>query len=190
MTLKKIDKLTEEQKEKLLAKKYERLTSTDLYKAVEDRGETNDRGYKYAVNTKILKKLYDAFIIGATDMEACLNANIGTSTLYNFQVEFPSLLELKQLWKYNPILQARNSVLQGIKKTKNAKWLLEHHELSKVEFSKSTNIVLSSNDGVFSGSKLSDLENLLKEITNGKSVEETNPTPNVGNSTSVNNPKK
>lgn len=61
-----------------------------------------------------LQQLREAFLMGCTDREACLYADIGTSTLYNYQEEHPDFVEQKKVWKENPILIARKSVVNAL----------------------------------------------------------------------------
>jgi len=62
-----------------------------------------------------LQKLNEAFAFGCTDEEACYYAQIGKSTLYNYQKEHPEFLEQKEALKQRPILLARQEVINGLK---------------------------------------------------------------------------
>jgi hypothetical protein len=62
-----------------------------------------------------IKKLEDAFMIGCSDLEACLAADISQQTLYNYQAANPSFLERKQRLKENPIMVARQSVYTSMR---------------------------------------------------------------------------
>ena len=77
-----------------------------------------DKGGRPTVMTPdTLAKLKEAFLMGCTDSEACLYAgDIAPATLYNYQEKNPKFLELKEQWKQNPILEARGSVLKGLRK--------------------------------------------------------------------------
>ncbi len=61
-----------------------------------------------------IQNLEDAFKWGCTDLEACLNADISKSTLYNYQEANPKFLERKERLKENPILLARKSVVDSM----------------------------------------------------------------------------
>lgn len=61
-----------------------------------------------------LKKLEEAFILGATDMEACLYADISSQTLYTYQKNNKEFLDRKDLLKETPVLKARASVVKGL----------------------------------------------------------------------------
>ncbi|MBO1267079.1 hypothetical protein [Arthrobacter cavernae] len=63
----------------------------------------------------VVRLLEEAFALGCTDLEACLYADIGKSTLYNYQDKNPKFLERKELLKERPVLQARNSVIQAMR---------------------------------------------------------------------------
>ena len=85
-----------------------------------------------------LQKLEGAFANGATDIQACFIANIGTSTLYNYQTEHPEFVERKQALKdmiaYQAKLNIKQSLLADDEKLKieTSKWYLERK--NKKEF--------------------------------------------------------
>jgi hypothetical protein len=62
-----------------------------------------------------LVKLREAFLLGASDREAVLYADISLQTLYNYQKNNPNFIEQKQLWKETPTLTARNELVKGLK---------------------------------------------------------------------------
>ena len=72
-------------------------------------------GRPTVMTTEILDKLKQAFMLGCTDGEACLFANISTDTLYRYQVKNPDYAVKKAQWKENPILLARAEVIKGLK---------------------------------------------------------------------------
>jgi hypothetical protein len=61
-----------------------------------------------------LRRLDEAFMLGCSDLEACLFADISKSTLYNYQNDNPEFVERKEKLKENPILTARTSVLKNL----------------------------------------------------------------------------
>lgn len=61
-----------------------------------------------------LDKLRQAFLIGASDSEACAYAKIGQSTLYEYQKEHPDFTEQKDQWKQEPILKAKFELVKGL----------------------------------------------------------------------------
>ncbi|MFA5729687.1 MAG: hypothetical protein WC938_00445 [Candidatus Paceibacterota bacterium] len=75
----------------------------------------NKKGRKHKIDKIILRKLEEVFALGGTDEEACLYADIGKSTLYDYQNENPEFSERKHLLKQRPILLARQEVINGLK---------------------------------------------------------------------------
>jgi hypothetical protein len=61
-----------------------------------------------------IKKLEEAFAIGASDKEACFYADISHETLYTYQGKHPEFLERKQALKERPVLLARQTVVKAI----------------------------------------------------------------------------
>ncbi len=61
-----------------------------------------------------LKKLREAFLLGCTDIEACLYCDISHQTLYNYQDAHPEFVEQKRAWKENPTLTARKTVVGNL----------------------------------------------------------------------------
>lgn len=73
-----------------------------------------------------IKKLEEAFAIGASDGEACFYADISKVTLYSYQKENPEFLNRKEALKERPVLLARQTVLKAIESDPaTAKWYLE-----------------------------------------------------------------
>ncbi len=73
----------------------------------------------------VLKKLGEAFLMGCTDEEACIFAEISPQTLYNFQEKNKKFLEKKELWKQNPVLKARTTIFNDLDRPESARWYLE-----------------------------------------------------------------
>lgn len=80
----------------------------------------------------VLKKLEEAFALGCTDEEASFYADISPRTLYNYQTENPEFLQRKDQLKQNPILKARQTLVNNLDKAENARWFLERKK--KEEF--------------------------------------------------------
>lgn len=74
------------------------------------------------VDKDVLHKLEEVFALGGTDTEACLYANISTSTLYNYQNANPDFLERKNELKQTPVLLARQTVVKSLKTDVNSAW--------------------------------------------------------------------
>jgi hypothetical protein len=75
---------------------------------------SNDIGRPTVFTEIALQKLEQAFAIGCTDEEACLYADIATSSLYNYQKEHPDFLERKDILKQRPVLQSRQVLVNAI----------------------------------------------------------------------------
>lgn len=63
---------------------------------------------------EILQKLEYAFSVGCSDREACLYADIATSTLYRYCQDNEEFSERKELLKDKPVLAARMVVVKAI----------------------------------------------------------------------------
>ena len=59
-----------------------------------------------------LGKLREAYLMGCTDREACLFADIHPDTLYAFQHQNEEYSEQKRVWQSNPVLRARMAVME------------------------------------------------------------------------------
>lgn len=88
----------------------------------------NKVGRPEKINSDILGKLKQAFMIGANDREACLHAGINPDTLYEYQKRHPKFTEQKEDWKRNPILKARHTIYKNLDDPSVAKWLLERRD--------------------------------------------------------------
>lgn len=82
---------------------------------------------------KTLGLLKEAFLMGCTDEEACLYAEINPDTLYSYQKRNPKYAEQKEHWKQKPILKARQTVNSNLENISTATWYLERKK--KDEFS-------------------------------------------------------
>lgn len=83
-----------------------------------------------------IQKLEYAFMMGCTDAEACLYAEIGKSTLYLYQENNPEFIERKEQLKDNLKLRSRFNLGESItveRDVDNSKWYLERK--AKNEFS-------------------------------------------------------
>jgi len=76
--------------------------------------EPNPIGRPTIMTPETIDKLEQAFMMGCSDLEACLFADIGKTTLYNYQNENTDFVERKEKLKENPILLARTSVIKDM----------------------------------------------------------------------------
>jgi hypothetical protein len=73
----------------------------------------------------ILQKLEEAFMLGGTDQEACIYADISPSALYEYQKKNPEFLERKTALKNMPSLRAKKAIVDRLDKdTSLAQWWL------------------------------------------------------------------
>lgn len=94
-----------------------------------------DTGRPTEMTPETISLLEEAWSMGCSDLEACLHANIGKTTLYNYQNEHPEFVERKQILKEKLILKARTVIANALnnKDENTAKWYLERKR--KDEFS-------------------------------------------------------
>ena len=84
--------------------------------------------------SEVVRKLEEAFALGCTNLEACLYADISKSTFYEYLKKNPDFQDRADILRERPILQARNSVIQHMKRDGNlALKFLERK--AKAEFS-------------------------------------------------------
>jgi len=60
-----------------------------------------------------VKKLEEAFMLGCSDLEACLVAGISRQCLYDYQDKTPGFAERKSTLKEDPTYRARLAVIKG-----------------------------------------------------------------------------
>lgn len=73
-----------------------------------------EEGRPTVMTPETISKLEEVFAIGGSDEEACFYADIGKSTLYNYQKEHPEFVERKEALKEKPILLARQTVVKSL----------------------------------------------------------------------------
>lgn len=74
---------------------------------------------------RTLGKLREVFLLGASDAEAALLADIHPDTLYAYQEANPDFSEEKRTLKLNPVLKARRTIFKDLDNPKTAMWYLE-----------------------------------------------------------------
>ena len=95
----------------------------------------SNAGRPSVVTKEAVRKLEEAFANGATDIQACFYANIGTTALYEYQKKNPKFTERKEGLKSQLGLISKNILAKAIKggDANKAMWYLERKE--KEEFS-------------------------------------------------------
>lgn len=63
---------------------------------------------------KVIAKLEQAFLMGCTDEEACLFADISRATLGRYEEKYPEFRDRKATLKTNPVMKARQVILSAL----------------------------------------------------------------------------
>ena len=95
----------------------------------------NAVGRPTAMTKETIQKLEDAFSWGCTDLEACCNADISKSTLYNYCDANPKFMERKEILKNQPVMKARRVVQAALDEDdiNTAHKVIDRKEGSKVK---------------------------------------------------------
>ena len=107
------------------------------------RKDTKDllpTGRPTKLTPETLDKLRTAFLMGCSDVEACLFADISKTALYNYQQKNPEFVDKKEQWKEQLTLKARTVIANSLnnKDENTAKWYLERKK--KDEFGTRTEV--------------------------------------------------
>ena len=82
-------------------------------------------GRPTVMTEKTLERLRQAFLIGATNEEACAYAEINRDTLYEYMKRNPEYSDTIEQYKKEPLLKAKATVIKHLDDPKNAQWYLE-----------------------------------------------------------------
>ena len=127
-----------------------------------------DTGRPTKLTPETIDKLRTAFLMGCSDIEACLYADISKTALYNYQQKNPDFVDQKEQWKEQLTLKARTVIASALnnKDENTAKWYLERK--AKNEFNTRTEIT-GANGGSISVTQDIDIEKVkeLKELLSG-----------------------
>ena len=95
----------------------------------------NAVGRPLIMTPEVIQKLEDAFSWGCTDLEACCNADISKSTLYNYCDANPKFMERKEILKNQPVMTARRVVQAALDEDdiNTAHKVIDRKEGSKVK---------------------------------------------------------
>jgi len=98
-------------------------------------------GRNHKLNSDVLAKLDAAFLMGHSDEEACIIAQIHPATLYRYCKRHEHYASKKELFKQNPKLIARRNIMKGLQdgNIELSKWYLERK--AKDEFSPKQELV-------------------------------------------------
>lgn len=103
-------------------------------------------GRPTVMTDEILALLRNAYLMDATDEEACQSANIHPATLYDYQKLHPEFIEEKKLWKKNPVLKAKKTIFENLDDVATARWYAERK--ARNEFATRTESVSLTPDDV------------------------------------------
>ena len=74
-----------------------------------------DKGGRPTVMTEdVIRLLESAFLVGATDLEACVHASISKTALYEYCQKNDEFAERKETLKNQPIMQARFIIQEAL----------------------------------------------------------------------------
>ena len=76
-------------------------------------------GRKTIMTPETIEKLEEAFLLGCSDREACLMADIAPATLYKYQEKNPEFTERKEQLKQSPFIKARQAVISSFRRDPN-----------------------------------------------------------------------
>ena len=89
-------------------------------------------GRPTVMTDETVRKLEEAFMMGCTDIEACLFAGIGRQTLYDYCSAHPEFSDHKETLKTNPAIKARNLLYRALESgeadMKTAQWMVEKYD--------------------------------------------------------------
>lgn len=92
-------------------------------------------GRPTVMTPETINKLEHVFMLGGSDKEACLYAEISTQTLYDYQNLHPEFVGRKEMLKETPFLKARQTIVQNLSNPQGAQWFMERKK--RDEFGKS-----------------------------------------------------
>ena len=114
---------------------------------------------------KTIDKLRQAFMMGCSDREACVYANIANQTLYSYQQKHSEFLEQKVTYKTNPLLKARKTIFDNLNEVKTAQWYLERKANQEFNLQPSVVSVTENEDNTLVNEDVVD-ENLINKLEN------------------------
>lgn len=149
------------------------------------RPTTHDTRYKNvgrpsAITPEIVAILEEAFLIGHTDAEACLIANIDRATLYRYIEKNPEFATRKEELKENQFAIARRTLMKGVKE--NPELALKFLERKKKsEFGVKTEVDLTTGGKPITGFNYV----LPNQVIEGEVVDESNTQTNTETTPSI-----
>jgi hypothetical protein len=99
------------------------------------------------MTTDIVKKLEDAFCVGATDAMACFYAGISRQTLYNYQEKHPDFVDRKEALKKWMDMRALMNIRNRLESDEKGGYSLEYAK-SKIAAFKNKSLKVDADLGV------------------------------------------
>ena len=126
-------------------------------------------GRPTVMTPEVLRKLEEAFAIGASDKEACFYADIAPSSLYLYQEEHPEFSERKDALKQRPVLLARQTVMKSMETDpQTARWYLERRR--KEEFASRQELTGADGERLGVGLDADQAEQLIRARANRSDI--------------------
>lgn len=100
------------------------------------------------ITESVVTKLEQAFLMGCTDEEACLYADISRMTLHRYCEANPAFSDRREILKQNPVLLARGVQIEALKDKcrQTAQKVIDRKEGSKLNVSGPIQIVIAGKD--------------------------------------------
>lgn len=152
----------------------------------------SNAGRPTVMTKETLQKLEAAWNIGATDKIACASAGIAESTLYNYIVEHPEYMEVKEHCKSQIAIQALNNTAQAMQgknwkgdpycddasecskvALETSKWALTHGKF-KADFAERTELTGADGESLapvikyVTKEEIAEVDKHIDEVINGK----------------------
>jgi hypothetical protein len=95
----------------------------------------SNAGRPTVLTKAVIHKLEEAFLVGATDLEACVHADISKSTLYNHCERNPEFMERKETLKNSPTMRAKIIISDSLdaKEINTAHRVIDRKEGQKIK---------------------------------------------------------
>ena len=78
------------------------------------KANIHPKGRPTVMTKDVVNRLEEAFSYGASDVQACLYAEISTTTLYNYQKENPEYIDRKEALKENIKMHAKRNIAKKV----------------------------------------------------------------------------
>lgn len=90
-------------------------------------------GRPTVMTPEVLELLRQAYLVGATTVEAAGFADISFNVLYEYIKKHPDFSQQIEIWRNKPLLKAKTTLVNDLGDIKTAQWYIERKQ--KQEFS-------------------------------------------------------